>query len=208
MGAVMAGRPRTISDERILAAVATAVGEIGPVKLTLADVARAAGVSTGALVQRFGSKRELLLGFLRLGVAESLPARAMRAAYEGAPDPVEGLVRAVLGLVGRDRSPQEFGNHLAFLHLELADPEFRALLSRYDAGLRAELSDYLADAVAAGQLAVDDVPALAAAVSSLISGTQIVWAMSRTGSLADALRRDLTTLLAPYAQLAKLKGDR
>jgi len=204
----MAGRPRTISDERILAAVATAVGEIGPVKLTLADVARAAGVSTGALVQRFGSKRELLLGFLRLGVAESLPARAMRAAYEGAPDPVEGLVRAVLGLVGGDRSPEEFANHLAFLHLELADPEFRALLSRYDAGLRAELSDYLADAVAAGQLAVDDVPALAAAVSSLISGTQIVWAMSRAGSLADALRRDLTTLLAPYAQLAKLKGDR
>jgi AcrR family transcriptional regulator len=192
----VAGRPRTISDAHLLRAVAAAIGAVGPAKLTLADVARHAGVSTGALVQRFGSKRELLLAFLR---AETLPTGGMRAAYDAAPDPLTGLIDAVLAFAGREQSPEEFANHLAFLHLELADPEFRALLGAYDAALRAELTGYLTGAVAAGQLGRDHVEPLAAAVSALVSGTQIVWAMSRRGTLADALRRDLATLLAPYA---------
>lgn len=203
----MAGRPRTISDGRIMAAVATAVGRVGPSRLTLADVAGEAGVSTGALVQRYGSKRELLLAFLRIGVTEARPVRGMRAAYETAPDPVEGLIRAVLSITGEaDLSAAEFANHLAFLHLELADPEFRELLAEYDAGLHAELTTYIADAVGAGRLAVEDPEALAAAVSALLSGTQIVWAMSRRGRLAEAVRRDLNTLLAPYAQLARQRA--
>ena len=67
----MAGRPRTISEERIMVALATAVGRVGPGRLTLADVAREAGVSTGVLVGRYGSKRDLLLGFVRWGLAET-----------------------------------------------------------------------------------------------------------------------------------------
>jgi AcrR family transcriptional regulator len=54
-------RPRQASDAEILAAALTAILRHGPVRLTLAHVAREAGLSPAALVQRFGSKRGLLL---------------------------------------------------------------------------------------------------------------------------------------------------
>ncbi|MCG5216891.1 TetR/AcrR family transcriptional regulator [Streptosporangium sp. KLBMP 9127] len=195
----MAGRPRTISEERIMAALATMVGRVGPSRLTLADVAKEAGVSTGVLVGRYGSKRDLLLGFVRWGLSEQTFLRPMRAAFETAPDPVEGLIRAVVHGAGSDMGPEEFANHLAFLHLELADDEFRALLGEHDAAFRAELADYLRSAVTGGHLVAGaDVDALAAAVDSIRNGTQITWAMTRSGTLGETLRCDLNTLLDPY----------
>ncbi|GAA3068510.1 TetR/AcrR family transcriptional regulator [Streptosporangium carneum] len=195
----MAGRPRTIREQDIMAAVAEAVGDVGPIRLTLADVARAAGVSTGALVQRYGSKRGLLLGFVRWATDHDAFVRPMREAFEAAPDPVEGLVRAVVRTAGRESGPEEFANNLAFLHLELADEEFRALLGDHVRAVRAELLDYLAAAVAGGHLVESaDLGALAAAADSIRNGTQLTWAMTRSEPLADELRRDLLTLLDPY----------
>lgn len=187
-------RPRTISDERILDAVATAVAEVGPSRVTLADVARRAGVSAGVLVQRYGSKRSLLLAFCE---RQGAFVERMRRAYQQAPDPVQGLVEAVVRSAGGEVSPDEFANHLAFLHLELADPEFRAVLAEHAVAVRAELARYLADAAAADLLAVDDVRALVAVVDSIRNGAQLTWAMTREGPLDDALRRDLHTLLRP-----------
>ena len=54
-------RPRTIDDSAVLAAAAQVVNRIGPGKLTLQRVADEVGLSAPTLVQRFGSKRGLLL---------------------------------------------------------------------------------------------------------------------------------------------------
>jgi AcrR family transcriptional regulator len=191
-------RPRTITNGRVLAGVAAAVAEVGPVRLTLADVARHAGVSTGVLVQRYGSKRNLLLAFCG---QQGAFVETMRKAYEQASDPVDGLIDAVALSAGTDISPEEFANHLAFLHLELADPEFRTVLAEHAAAVRVELAHYLAEAVAAGRLVVDDVAALVAAVDSIRNGTQLTWAMTLEGSLGDALRRDLNTLFRPLRRV-------
>ncbi|MDF5756822.1 TetR family transcriptional regulator [Spongiactinospora sp. TRM90649] len=194
----MPGRPRSISDERLMAALAVAIGRVGPARLTLADVAAEAGVSTGMLVRRHGTKRGLLLAFLRHGREHGMPARRMREVFEAAADPVEGLIGAVIDGAGAGLPPAEFANHLAFLNLELADDEFRGLLAEFDDAVRAELASFIAEAVAGGFLVVADVDALAAAVNSLRNGTQITWATTRRTTLAAAMRRDLTTLLAPY----------
>jgi AcrR family transcriptional regulator len=177
----MAGRPRSITDERILSAVATAVGKVGPVRLTLADVAREADVSTGALVQRFGTKRGLLLAFLR----SASPAALMRSTFARYDDPLVGLVEALVALAGPDRAPGEFANHLAFLHLELADEEFRADLRAFDAGVRDELLSHVED------------PPLVDAAIGLFHGVQITWAIRREGTLRSALRSALTLLVTP-----------
>lgn len=188
------GRPRTITDERLMAALAAAIGRVGAARLTLADVAGEAGVSPGMLVQRYGTKRGLLLAFMR----QAHQGGRLREVYDSAPDPVEGLIRAVVDSVGPETAPEEFANHLGFLHLELADEEFRELLAVFDETIRAELTACVAGAVAAGQLVVGDVAALVAAINSIRNGTQITWAMTRSTSLAEAMRRDLTTLLAGY----------
>lgn len=53
----MSPRPRRIDDAALLDAAGRVVSRLGPAKFTLADVAREAGLSPAALVQRFGSTR-------------------------------------------------------------------------------------------------------------------------------------------------------
>src|SRR6266542_6607411 len=46
------GRPRTITDEEILAALARAISRVGPARLTLADVAAEAGLAAPSVAQQ------------------------------------------------------------------------------------------------------------------------------------------------------------
>ena len=62
-----AGRPRGIDDAAILRATVDVIGRVGPVGLTLAAVAAEVGLVPGTLVQRFGSKRGLLLALAEAG---------------------------------------------------------------------------------------------------------------------------------------------
>ncbi len=198
------GRPRTLSDEQVMNAVAAAVGRVGPHRLTLREVAQDAGVSPAMLVQRFGSKRGLLLAFLRAGGALD----SMRQAYAAAASPLQGLIDAVVATAGVDLSPEEFANHLAFLHLDLSDPQFREVLAEEEAEVRQELVAYLHAAVAQGELRPVEVPRLAAAVHAIWNGTQIAWAVERDGTLAGALTRDLLTLLGPYLTGNHIEGGK
>ena len=69
------------------------MSRLGPVKLTLAEVAKEAGVTAATLVQRFGSKRALMLK-LSAEAAESADAcfDMVRAAH---PDsPLDALIAA------------------------------------------------------------------------------------------------------------------
>ena len=73
----MSPRPRKVSDDDVLAATHRAMARLGPGELTLAQIATEAGVTAGALAQRFGSKRALLLT-LAERAASSVP-RSVRA---------------------------------------------------------------------------------------------------------------------------------
>ena len=61
----MSPRARKATDEDVYCAVIQAISRLGPQRMTLGDVAREVGVTAGALVQRFGSKRGLLLAAIR-----------------------------------------------------------------------------------------------------------------------------------------------
>ena len=63
-------RPRILSDEQVLAAVARVLLRLGP-RFTLADAGAEAGLSPATLLQRFGSKRGLLLAFARAAAADA-----------------------------------------------------------------------------------------------------------------------------------------
>ena len=52
---------RKVSDDEVFAAAYKVMQRLGPGDLTLGQIADEAGVTAGLLVQRFGSKRDLLL---------------------------------------------------------------------------------------------------------------------------------------------------
>jgi len=96
----MSPRPRTTSDEDLLKAVHAVVTRLGP-NLTLADVAKEAGVSAATLVQRFGSKRGLLLAFAALRNHDRVGAAGVSLGGYYAPRAaLEPRVKAVAGVSG------------------------------------------------------------------------------------------------------------
>ena len=188
----MAGRPRTHSDDALLDATFRAVGAVGPARLTLADVAREAGVAPATLVQRFGSKRALLVA-----AAARAAARAGTALPAPGDAPLAALTDGLVGLTAPVRDPAAFANHLALLQLDLADPQLRALAVEHARGLRRAIRALLDAAVAAGELAPCDTHALSDAVHAVFHGTQLDWAVDRRGTLGRRVRRALDAVLQP-----------
>jgi AcrR family transcriptional regulator len=193
----MSPRPRTVPDERILAATGRIIGRLGPARFTLADVAREVGLAPATLVQRFGSKRGLLLALAASSI-EFVDACFAQIRAEH-PSPLAALRVAATHMAGMVESPESLANHLAFLQLDLSDPEFHALAldnhRRLERGYRALLDD----AVAAGELAPCDTARLARAVGAMAGGSLIGWAIARDGDVVSHVRADVETLLAPYA---------
>ncbi|MFG1812067.1 TetR/AcrR family transcriptional regulator [Streptomyces sp. NPDC049040] len=194
----MAGRPRGVADDVILRAAAEVIGRDGPAGFTLAAVAGEVGLVPGTVVQRFGSKRGLLLALADQSVrdAADLAARA-RADHGSALAALDALVASAAGPLD---TPRRYANHLAFLCADLTDPELHERALAVHRAQGAAVGGLLAEAVAAGELrAGTDPAALAATVQTVVAGAGLTWALDREGSLAQRLRRDLTAVLAPYA---------
>ncbi|MGY1603054.1 TetR/AcrR family transcriptional regulator [Geodermatophilus sp. SYSU D00815] len=186
-------RPRTVDDEAILAATAAAVGEVGPSRLTLADVGTRVGLAPATLLQRFGSRRGLLLALAAHDV-DAAPRR-IRAAATG-DRKLAGLVEVLSDEAAALRTPAEFANHLSLLLLDLSDPEFQALARRHAQGVLAAVVDVLTAARDAGELPDDTDPdALGSLVHATYNGALVSWGLDPDGRPAEAVARRLDALL-------------
>ncbi|PYT81390.1 MAG: TetR family transcriptional regulator [Acidobacteria bacterium] len=192
----MSPRPRETSDQEILAATARAMQRYSPTQLTLAHVAKEAGVVPATLIQRFGTKRGLLLA-LYSTVPASVPEQfaSGRAKYRS---PLKALVELYVSSSGFAATPESMANGLAYLQNDLTDPEFRAITLAQFKACRAETRKLLDEAVAAGELVKCNTAELARLILQVNGGSMLDWAVFREGSLAAWLRRDLEALLEPY----------
>lgn len=192
----MSPRPRTVPDEQILGAAHRAMSRLGPAKLTLAEVAKEAGLSPATLVQRFGSKRGLMLA-LWAGAVDGIDAcfTMLRPSHSS---PLSAIMAAATEMSRHTKSPEEMANHLAFLQIDLSDPEFHRnmleMSKRTEDGYRALLDE----AITAGELSRCDTPRLARAINAIAGGSLIGWAVFREGAADAWVGRDVETLLAPY----------
>jgi AcrR family transcriptional regulator len=190
------GRPRTISDEAILAALARAISRVGPARLTLADVAAEAGIAAPTIAQRFGSKRNLLLAFAAQApgqLQESFTrARASHAS------PLGALLSDPLGATRAMDTADALAHHLAFLQLELTDQDFHQHVLEHARAAREQIRLLLDAAIEHGELTRCDTTALARAIHVTYNGTLITWAILRQGRLASALRQELEFILKPF----------
>ncbi|SIM57999.1 TetR/AcrR family transcriptional regulator [Micromonospora cremea] len=190
-------RPRTTSDEAILAATARAVSRRGPARLTLAAVAEEAGLAPATLVQRFGSKRNLLLALARQ--AEQHTGAVFDRARREHGSGLAAVHAATAAMAAGVQTPEEMAGSLGFLQLDLTDPEFRAHAAAQAHRMRAEVTALLTDAVAAGELADGtDVVGLARGVQVSYNGALLLWAVEGGGSPAELIRAELDRLLRPH----------
>jgi AcrR family transcriptional regulator len=192
----MSPRPRETSDEEILAATARVMQRRSPADLTLADVAEEAGVVPATLIQRFGTKRALLLATVKsapAGVAAQFAAA--RAKYAS---PLEALLELFVECTGFASTPESIANGLAYLQIDLTDPEFSAITLCQFKAIREETQKLLKAAVAARELSPCDTAELARLIQQVRGGSMLDWAVYREGTLANWVRRDLQALLRPF----------
>jgi AcrR family transcriptional regulator len=178
------------------------VTRLGP-SLTLADVAKEAGVSAATLVQRFGSKRGLLLAFASLA-AEGTDEEyaAIRHKY---PDPLDAIREVVRCFAQMAPSPEAVSNALAFLQVDLSDPEFHAYALAQAKATLIEMKKILDDGVKNGQLVKCDTARLAFALNAMIGGAMVSWAVVREGTAVETMQQAVDTLIRPYLAPAAIK---
>jgi AcrR family transcriptional regulator len=153
----MSPRRRKAEDADVFAAMVRVMLRVGPAELTPSAIAAEAAVTPGALVQRFGSKHDLLHAHARYAAVTVVHARLAE-------------------------SPHTAVRNLAYLHNDLADPVLRRHLLRPERTARARYEQLLADAVAAGELRADtDVQAVARMIEVTLGGRAAPDAWRRAG---------------------------
>jgi AcrR family transcriptional regulator len=190
----MSPRPRETSDAEILAAAARVMQRLGPAQLTLADVGGEAGVSPATLIQRFGTKRELILAVVKAAPTEV--ASQFAAARKKLHSPLKTLIELLVECSGF-ASPEAMANGLAYLQLDLTDPDFHTLTVKQFRQIRREIQKQLDEAVAAKELVPSDTGNLARLIQNTYNGSMLAWAIYRQGPLASWVRADLEALLRP-----------
>jgi AcrR family transcriptional regulator len=189
-------RARTVADDDILDATLRAIGQVGPDRLTLADIAREVGLAPATLLQRFGSKHDLLRAVAHRHANSSAPL-ATDAAI--ARSPLGALIDGLAARTALIHDPAAYANHLAFLQLDLRDPELLGAARSGARRLRSQIADLLRAAIDAGELRPCDVTDLAIALEVTYNGALLTWAVHQRGTVRSWVRKQLRFALSPWA---------
>lgn len=193
----MSPRPRKVTDDEVFAATYRAMNRLGPGELTLAAIATEAGVTAGALSQRFGSKRELLLA-LSEGAALSAGdlIRELKAAHHSPLAAIRAYAECMAHLA---ESPAALARNLAYLQIDLADPDFRGHLATQARATRRGLQELLEAAISVSELSrKTDSGRLARTIEVALNGSILTWAFYHDGSSARWLRENVDAVLEPH----------
>jgi len=196
----MSPRPRKVTDSQLFAAMQAVMNRVGPRDLTLAAIAREAGVTAAVIVQRFGSKRAMLRAAAEKfaeGSGEFIGEQVRSHA-----SPLKALRAYADCMAGMAVSPTALVRNLAYLQDDLTDPVLHKHLRKHARATGAALQKLLKAAKDAGELLPTADPR---------SGSMLSWAVHREGSAKGWMRADLEAVLAPYLEAqsrARRRGRR
>jgi AcrR family transcriptional regulator len=190
------GRKKAMTDGAILGATQTVIGRVGPGDFTLADVAKEAGLAPATLILRFGSKRGLLLSAAKMAAAN--PDECFDRVRARHRPPLEAIFAAVDEMAALARSPKALANNLAFLQMDLVDPQFRRYTQRIKTAHQAGFAQLVKDAIRAREIRKCDADALARVIQATVHGSMVAWAFYRKGNAKSWVRRDVEIVVGPY----------
>jgi len=193
----MSPRPQKVTDIDIYMAAQRVMSRLGPGELTLAEIAKEAGVTAGLLVQRFGSKRDLLLSLSEQfsgGTAEMFAELR-----KGHRSPLATLRAYSDCMAHMAATPASFARNFAYLQIDLTDPDFRKHIMKHAKASREELEKLIREAIEAKELiASTNARQLARTIEAVVGGSMLSWAYYQEGSAAKWMRHDLDAVIKPY----------
>jgi len=175
-------RSRKIRNEEVLDIVADLLARDGPAALTFQAAAAVTGRSAATLVQRFGTKQQLLqAALLRMWDALDALTAAADAAHAETADGAIDLLVALSAQHGAE--PEGAAAGLLLLREDFRDPVLRARGAAWGEALGRALGR---------RLGTERGPSdLGRMMASQWQGAMLWWGFSREGTLDDHLRREL-----------------
>ncbi len=183
-----------MEDADIFAALVRVMRRRAPAELTLREVAQEAGITAGALVQRFGSKRAML------------HAHAKHAASDGdAGMPSPGTLLELADMYASSAaSPWSAIRNLTWLLNDLSDPKLRRNLQKMSRRAHQLYEQMVTCGTVSGELEPSTDPStLARLIEATLRGSFLSWAIYQEGAAADWMRSDLEALLGPWRKKAR-----
>ena len=203
----MSPRPRKVSDDELFAATHAVMNRVGPGELTLAAIAREAGVTAAVLVQRFGSKRDLLLTLAERfadGSGDLLGDLIKRHR-----SPLAALRAYADCMAGMAASPAALARNLSYLQIDLTDPRFPSAPRETCAGDAGGTQRTARCGRKERRACAGVKPAqLARTIEAVIGGSMLSWGFYQEGSAAQWIRADVEAVLAPYLAATRHRGKR
>jgi AcrR family transcriptional regulator len=178
-------RKRTIPDDVLLDAALDIVHRSGPAALSFATLATQVGLASSTIVQRFGSKSDLLRAAL-LRAWDRLDVDTAAAIARASPD-AAGVVDMLVALSGQYQ-PNDYADKLMVLREDLRDPVLRARGEAWIATLAHTIEQRLSDAPGGAN-------GLGELVVAHWQGTLTVWGFTRPGPLQTFVHHSLESLL-------------
>ncbi len=194
------GRPRSFSDEEVYAVIARLTHEVGFEGLTLAAIAREVGCTGQALNARFGSRLDMLAGFVDWASAREVERfEQVRATHSS---PLAALrARFALPMEGREEEIGDGEAQLRIMSVVIESERFPEFASRFTKRIRVfedEMARLIDEAIALGELKPVDSGALSHLLMVAITGSSTLWPTVGHGTVVDEINRTLELVLQPY----------
>lgn len=185
---------KTIDDSKILEKALLVICEKGADCFTLADIGKAVGLAPATLLQRFGSKRELLI---RAAKQTNIKQKQdLKNLKKKGLNWKEELIELMIGIPEGMGTRQEIANSLSILKLDMIDPELHQIARELFECFRAHMEDLIYQGQECGDLIHEyDANSLVWELDALRHGLIIQWTLSGKGTLQKWMQKGLINYL-------------
>lgn len=204
------GMREVVRRAQVLRAARSCIVALGYERVTVRDVAEAAGISTGTVVHYFGDKDSVLEAALLSKIEET--GLALRAALSGALTAWERLERLIAAsLPATEEVRDEWRLWLTFWGEATRNERLRAVSQRQHRRWTRFLARIIAEGIAAGEFAPVDPTTVAAELAALIDGMAVQATLGNPQLDAERMRQlcltALRRLLPPATSAVVARSD-
>jgi AcrR family transcriptional regulator len=192
-------RPRSISNQAILAEAYDLIMEVGPGKFTFERLGERIGLVPAALIRRFKNKKQLMLEIDKYAL--ELTNKEVFKAIKETQSPVEAIIAQFVTEMKFASTVERFANGQEFLLHDFRDKDlydnYRLSFERRHLQIAQLLMRAQEDGLLTG---IDNINELARQLEMIVHGAGHVWAMTGEYAIEDCIRRYVNLTLKPYAR--------
>lgn len=181
-------RIKKIEDTEILTKILEVIKEMGTTEFSLEDLRKATGLSPATLLQRFGSKKNILYKSIELANVQLknnlIKSRSINKSNIKTRSYIDEIIKIYLELGAAFSSPKDVAGGLDILKLDINDKKLNTLTRRYFATRREKIESLLTLAQNNKELSTHIVSSeLVWNLESLWQGSIMLWALTGKGPI-------------------------